>query len=133
MRDPIQVFHLAIPCSDLDEAQDFYINKLGCKLARRYHDRITVNFFGDQLVCHLAPEEIDAQPKMYPRHFGITFVDKSKFDELHSKAKENKAHFFQDLFVRFPGRKEEHYTFFLQDPSNNLLEFKYYLDPEMKY
>ncbi len=31
----------------------------GCKLARRYADRITLDFFGDQLVCHLAEEPAD--------------------------------------------------------------------------
>ena len=47
MRDSENVFHLAIPCKDLDETQDFYVEKLGCKLARRYADRVTLNFFGD--------------------------------------------------------------------------------------
>jgi extradiol dioxygenase family protein len=28
--------------------------------------------------------------------------------------------------VRFPGTRIEHHTFFLQDPSENLLEFKHY-------
>lgn len=72
MRDNNKVFHLAIPCKELDETVDFY-EKMGCKLARRYDDRVTFDFFGDQLVCHLSPENIDAEPSMYPRHFGITF------------------------------------------------------------
>jgi extradiol dioxygenase family protein len=133
MRDPNQVCHIAIPCADLDETSDFYVNKIGCKLARRYSDRVTFNFFGDQLVCHLSPESIDPEPKMYPRHFGITFVDKDKFDALLNRAHENNAPFFKELFIRFPGQREEHHTFFLQDPANNLLEFKYYFDLEMKY
>jgi extradiol dioxygenase family protein len=60
MRDSADAFHLAIPARDLDEAQDFYVAKLGCHLARRYADRITVDFFGDQLVCHLS-EEVDEE------------------------------------------------------------------------
>ena len=36
------------------ETVDFYVTKLGCKLARRYDDRVTFDFFGDQLVCHLS-------------------------------------------------------------------------------
>jgi extradiol dioxygenase family protein len=67
MRDINKVFHLAIPCKDLDERAEFY-GKLGCKLARRYPDRVTFNFFGDQVVCHLSPESVEALPKMYPRH-----------------------------------------------------------------
>jgi uncharacterized protein len=54
MRTTSDVFHLAIPVHDLDAAQHFYVDLLGCKLARRYPDRITLDFFGDQLVCHLA-------------------------------------------------------------------------------
>ena len=53
MRTTNDVFHLAIPVGDLDEAQHFYVTFIS-KLARRYPDRITVDFFGDQLVCHLS-------------------------------------------------------------------------------
>lgn len=133
MRDGSNVFHLAIPCRDLDEAYDFYVTKLGCKLARRYHDRITLDFFGDQVVCHLAPERIDPHPEMYPRHFGVTFSNRSVFDNLQKLAVTRNIPFFQELSTRFAGNAEEHLTFFLIDPSNNLLEFKYYFDERMMY
>lgn len=133
MRDGSNVFHLAIPCRDLDETYDFYVTKLGCKLARRYHDRITLDFFGDQVVCHLAPERIDPHPEMYPRHFGVTFASRSVFDNLQKLAVTRNIPFFQELSTRFAGKAEEHLTFFLIDPSNNLLEFKYYLDERMMY
>ena len=42
MRNQLDAFHLAIPARDLDEAYDFYVRGLGCKLARRYDDRITL-------------------------------------------------------------------------------------------
>ena len=35
MRDSGDAFHLAIPVVDLDGAEKFYVNGLGCKLARR--------------------------------------------------------------------------------------------------
>ena len=66
MRTTSDVFHLAIPVHDLDAAQHFYVTLLGCKLARRYPDRITLDFFGDQLVCHLTetgpPSEQTGEP-----------------------------------------------------------------------
>ncbi|MEZ5301667.1 MAG: VOC family protein [Verrucomicrobiales bacterium] len=133
MRDPNNVFHLAIPCRDLQEAKGFYVDGLGCRLAREYDDRITLDFFGDQLVLHLAPDEIDPDPKMYPRHFGATFCRKEEFDSLLATARERNLRFFQELNTRFGGLREEHFTFFLIDPSNNLLEFKFYHDPEMIY
>jgi extradiol dioxygenase family protein len=132
MRDTSNVFHLAIPCKDLDAAFDFYVTKLGCKLARRYPDRITLDFFGDQLVCHLS-SKIDPEPQMYPRHFGVTFRDKWEFDNLLALARTRELPFFEEPSVRFKGRAEEHLMFFLIDPSNNLLEFKYYRDPRMMY
>ena len=133
MRNSENVFHLAIPCKDLDETQEFYVDKLGCKLARRYADRVTLNFFGDQLVCHLYPDKVDPSPQMYPRHFGITFKRKEDFETLLELAKERNIEFFQELTVRFPGKIEKHLTFFLKDPSNNLLEFKFYEDSTMMY
>jgi extradiol dioxygenase family protein len=133
MRNPNNAFHLAIPCRDLDETKDYYVEKMGCKLARSYNDRITLNFFGDQVVIHEAPNEIDLEPKMYPRHFGITFLDKNDFDQIHKRAIEKELNFFEELKIRFKGLREEHLTFFLIDPSNNLIEFKYYHDPDMMY
>ena len=133
MRDSHNVFHLAIPCADLDAAQKFYVNQLGCPLARRYDDRITLNFFGDQVVCHLSPDEIDPEPQMYPRHFGVTFRHREEYDRLLALAEQQQLRYFTRPFVRFEGKREEHHAFFLIDPSNNLLEFKCYEDPEMMY
>ena len=77
MRESRDVFHLAIPVYDLDESQEFYVGALGCKLARRYADRITLDFFGDQLVCHLVdpPQEKPDELALYPRHFGPPALD----------------------------------------------------------
>jgi extradiol dioxygenase family protein len=63
-RTPPHVFHLAIPARDLDDARRFYVKALSCTLARRYTDRITLNFIGDQLVCHLS-DRVDAAPQLY--------------------------------------------------------------------
>lgn len=133
MRDPGNVFHLAIPCRDLDEAAEFYAGRLQCRLARRYEDRITLDFFGDQLVCHLNPEKIDSDPEMYPRHFGVTFAERTDYDRVLALARRRKLRFFEEEFVRYAGQPEEHRAFFLIDPSNNLIEFKHYLNRAMMY
>ncbi len=133
MRTTHDVFHLAIPAHDLDQAQDFYVIKLGCKLARRYADRITLDFFGDQVVCHLTPGEPAKPESLYPRHFGVTFRDAADFAALHACAITRKIPFYQEVATRFEGMVEEHQTFVLVDPSGNLLEFKHYNDPRMMY
>jgi uncharacterized protein len=133
MRTTYDVFHLAIPVHDLDAAERFYVSMLGCKLARRYPDRITLDFFGDQLVCHLSADPPWEPVSLYPRHFGVTFRDAADFAALHELAVIRKIPFFADVSTRFEAMAEEHRTFVLIDPSGNLLEFKHYRDPRMMY
>jgi hypothetical protein len=135
MRDPLDTFHLAIPVHDLEAAEAFYVGLLGCKLARRYEDRITFDFFGDQLVCHLSDQESpESRPtSLYPRHFGVTFRQRESFDALVKLCELRKIPHFQAPTVRFEGLAEAHATFVLVDPSGNLIEFKNYRDPRMVY
>ncbi len=132
MREPGDVFHLAIPARDLDEAQAFYVDKLGCHVARRYDDRITLDFFGDQVVCHLS-DDWEREPRMYPRHFGVTFRDRAAFDAVLLCAQTRDIETFSPCQPRFKDTVEEHLTFVLRDPSGNLIEFKHYRDPRMMY
>lgn len=132
MRDPGDAFHLAIPARDLDEAYRFYVEGLGCHLARRYPDRITLDFFGDQVVCHLSPQ-VDTDPELYPRHFGITFRRREDFDALLRCVGRRHLEVFRPCERRFEDQVEEHLTVVLRDPSSNLLEFKHYLDPRMMH
>src|SRR5579872_5334071 len=134
MRDSSNVFHLAIPCENLDAAYEFYVTLLGCKLARRYDDRITLDFFGDQLVCHLTEGTAPGRPaSLYSRHFGVTFREAADFEALHHCAVTRKIPFYQEVSTRFEALVEEHRTFVLLDPAGNLLEFKHYRDPRMMY
>ncbi len=126
------VFHLAIPAADLDEAYRFYVEGLGCHLARRYPDRITLDFFGDQVVCHLS-DQIDSQPDLYPRHFGVTFRRREDFEAVVRCAELRKLAVYRPCERRFEGLVEEHLTMVLRDPSWNLIEFKHYLDARMMY
>src|SRR5580698_133109 len=135
VRESRDVFHLAIPVDDLSEAEAFYVDGLGCKLARRYADRITIDFFGDQLVCHLVEEPVDrdGELNLYPRHFGVTFREAGHFDAVHELCVQRKIELFADVSIRFEGLVEAHRTFVLRDPSDNLVEFKHYVDPRMMY
>ena len=127
------IFHLAIPCRDLDEAAQFYAEVVGARPARRKPDRVTLEFFGHQVVCHLAPEKIDPKPEVYPRHFGFTFVEEEPFDAILERVNKTPEVMFQEPFERFAGQRDEHRTFLIKDPSNNLIEFKFYRDREMMY
>jgi uncharacterized protein len=134
MRESKDAFHLAIPTHSLEESEDFYVRLLGCKLARRYDDRITLDFFGDQVVCHLSeqgPDEPDKELSLYPRHFGISFREATDFEAVHRLCVLRKVPMFRDVSRRFDGMAETHRTFVLRDPSDNLIEFKCYDDPRM--
>jgi extradiol dioxygenase family protein len=137
VRESRDVFHLAIPAYDLDDTVAFYVSQLGCKLARRYDDRVTLDFFGDQLVCHLSPAPETAVPMselpMYPRHFGVTFREQADFDAFYQLCQQRGVPFYSDVSLRFEGRVEVHQTFVICDPSSNLMEFKYYFDHRMMY
>lgn len=128
-----KIFHLAIPCRDIESAKDFYGSRLGCRVARVMHDRVTLDFFGDQLVCHLAPEDVDTEPQLYPRHFGVTFLDAGEYSRWMTHCREQGLHFFREPFTRFAGRNDQHESFVIIDPSNNLLEFKHYMNPDQAY
>jgi extradiol dioxygenase family protein len=132
VREKRDAFHLAIPARDLGEAEQFYVAGLGCKLARRYEDRITLDFFGDQVVCHLS-DSYDLEPELYPRHFGVTFARRADLDAVVRIVELRHLPVFRPLANRFEGLAEEHLTLVLRDPSNNLIEFKHYLDPRMIY
>src|SRR5437016_5866952 len=107
MRSTHDAFILAIPARDLDEAEYFYNRLLGCQVARRYPDRITLNFFGDQVVCHHAPDEPVTQPTLHPRHFGVTFKDRVDFDALLRLVEARKVPVFRPAQLRFEGTVEE--------------------------
>jgi hypothetical protein len=132
MRDMHDACHIAIPARDLDEAVEFYVFKLGVKLARRYADRVTFDFFGDQLVCHLC-EEVPDEAIAYPRHFGVSFAKAEDFDRLLRLVEHRKLAVLSGPSLRFEGTAEQHRTIFLKDPSNNVLEFKNYDDPRLQY
>jgi uncharacterized protein len=132
MRDIRDACHIAIPARDLDAAVEFYVGGLGVKLARRNPDRVTFDFFGDQLVCHLS-EDIPAAPVPYPRHFGVSFARREDFDRLLRLVGLRKLPVLGGPSVRFEGTAEEHRQIFLIDPSDNVLEFKSYDDPRLMY
>ncbi len=123
-------FHLAFPVADLDAARRFYVDGLGCTPGRRSSRALILDFFGHQIVAHLVTELPPPQSGIYPRHFGLVFDDESDWAALAARAEAQGLCFRQRPRVRFPGEPTEHRTFFLEDPSGNLLEFKHYTHAE---
>ncbi|HNG51942.1 MAG TPA: VOC family protein [Nitrospira sp.] len=121
------LFHLAFPVHDLAAAKQFYVEGLGCALGRESPTAVTFGLAGHQLVAHLSEDELDRQKGIYPRHFGLVLTREEEWQALADRAEAQHLTFYQQPRRRFPGTRIEHRTFFLEDPSGNLLEFKYYV------
>ncbi|MFO1464060.1 MAG: VOC family protein [bacterium] len=127
MAEPI--FHLAFPVRNLAAAKKFYL-ALGCKPGRESQHSLILKLGTHQIVAQLSADEPRAQKGVYPRHFGLVFATLAEWKRCLARARRKKLKFYQEPKVRFPGSPVEHHTFFLQDPSGNLLEFKHYRSPQ---
>lgn len=120
------LFHLAFPIHDFDLAKAFYLDKLGCKQGRQSEQALIFQLGKHQIVGHKVQELPSPQQTIYPRHFGLIFLDETEFKNFIQHLKDKQTAFEIPLKTRFPNTKIEHQSFFIKDPSNNLLEFKYY-------
>jgi extradiol dioxygenase family protein len=120
------LFHLAFPVHNLEEAKAFYVDGLGCTLGRESSSAVTLELAGHQIVAQLTSEALEQQQGIYPRHFGLIFSAAEDWQKLVDRANAKGLRFYQHPRRRYAGTRIEHQTFFLEDPSHNLLEFKHY-------
>lgn len=125
------IFHLAIPINNVDRAKEFYADSLGCAVGRENKSAVIFNFYGTQLVGHVTQDPLTRQPGIYPRHLGLILPTKSAWQQLCDRAQAKNVTFYHSPKLRFPHQPLEHHCFFLEDPFYNLLEFKYYSQPEV--
>ena len=126
----IPPFHLAFPVHDLSAARAFYGDLLGCPEGRSSPDWIDFNFYGHQIVAHLAPDEcansalsqVDGHG-VPVRHFGAV-LSIPQWEELAAKLKAVGTEFVIEPYVRFKGEPGEQATMFFRDPSGNAVEIK---------
>ena len=127
-------FHLAFPVSDLEAIRDFFTDVLGCATGRSSDRWIDFDFFGHQVVAHLADEEHSPAPtnpvdgKQVPAsHFGV-ILDWNEWHTLADKLKSANVEFLIEPNIRFEGEAGEQATMFFTEPSGNALEFKSFRD-----
>ena len=124
----MSMFHLAIPSYDLEATRKFYTEVFGLQVGRSYSSYIIFNFFGHQVVTHLDKEEKTQALKMYPRHFGLIVESLDEFNVIYERCVKANAPFFEARFERLINMPGWHHSFFVNDPSNNLIEFKHYVN-----
>ena len=129
----ISPFHLAFPVHDLAAARAFYGGLLGCLEGRSSAEWIDFDFFGHQIVAHLAPARatdhhnaVDGHDVPVP-HFGVV-LDWDTFHAFAARLKVQGVAFVIEPYIRFAGQVGEQATMFFRDPSGNALEFKAFKD-----
>lgn len=128
------LFHLAFPVKDIAEARRFYGELLGCAEGRSAPNWVDFDFYGHQVVAHLAPEEcghrktsaVDGHD-VPVRHFGA-ILPMNEWEALAQKLTSAGIDFIIEPHVRFKGEVGEQATMFFLDPSGNALEFKSFAD-----
>lgn len=125
----LQPFHLAIPVNDLTTCRQFYGDILCCAEGRSSDHWVDFDFFGHQLVIHLADKQaknhhnpVDGHQVPVP-HFGVV-LEWQQWHNFADRLKAQKIEFAIEPYLRFEGQPGEQATMFFYDPSGNALEFK---------
>ena len=128
-------FHLAFLVHDLAAARAFYGELLGCPEGRSSDRWIDFDFFGHQIVAHLAPgamrrgahNPVDGHDVPVP-HFGAVLA-MDAWQALADRLNIGGVDFVIAPTIRFRGQPGEQATMFFLDPSGNALEIKAMAEP----
>lgn len=132
-------FHLAFPVRDIASTRYFYESILECEIGREAERWIDFDFFGHQLSAHVTEyqhrqEDVNQvdQHAIPARHFGCVLAW-SDWDKLVQRCEQYQIAFYIQPYTRFEGDIGEQRTFFIQDPSDNFLEFKCFKDGQQLF
>ena len=135
----LRPFHLAFPVDDLSAARRFYGGAMGCAEGRSSDEWIDFDFFGHQIVAHLAPGEagdrasnhVDGHGVPVP-HFGVVLT-MADWEALAERLRDAGTDFVIEPTTRFRGQAGEQATMFFRDPAGNALEIKAFADDAMLF
>jgi extradiol dioxygenase family protein len=132
-------FHLAFPVDDLAAARRFYGGLLRCAEGRSAADWVDFDFFGHQIVAHLAPGDTGAASAnavdghgVPVRHFGVV-LSMAQWEHAAERLREAGVGFLIEPYIRFKGEAGEQATMFFRDPSGNAIELKAFADIGMMF
>jgi hypothetical protein len=122
-------FHLSLPCINIMETKQFYIDDLGLNLGRNSEKWLDVNLYGHQLTFTEAgefnfnnPNYIFEKHVLPSFHFGVV-LDTASWDDIYKRFNA------WNIEVTTPktfleDKQGEHISFFVTDPNGYLIEFK---------
>ena len=108
-------FHVAFPVNDPAQARQSYGETLGCPEGRPSPEWVDFNFYGHQIVAHLAPQEAGtAQLNAVDghgvpvRHMGIV-LPMAQWEEMAQRLKSKGVKFTIEPYIRFKGEPGEQF------------------------
>lgn len=133
----IPPFHFAFCVHDLQQAEQFYTQILGCSVGRSSERWVDFNFYQHQIVAHLvastqtppAVNPVDADQVPVP-HFGV-ILTMAQWQKLAQRLQAAEIQFVIPPKIRFKGLAGEQATMFFHDPSGNAIEIKAFAQPKM--
>jgi len=129
----LRPFHLAFPVHDLVAARAFWGGTIGCPEGRSSDEWIDFDFYGHQIVAHLARQAVPAASNPVDGHdvpvphFGIVLT-LEEWQDLADRLTAAGTEFVIEPYIRFKGQPGEQATMFFRDPSGNAIEMKAFAD-----
>lgn len=126
------VFHLSLPCLDIEKTRKFYIEKLGLKRGRETSKWLDIDLFNNQLTYVLVDKfSFDFPNYAFEReilpafHFGIV-LDADNWEIMHNKV-DNWSTDKVIVKTFLKDKKGEHQSFFVKEPNGYTIEFKMFM------
>lgn len=123
------VFHLALPCDDINSVKEFYIEKLGATKGRGTDTWIDINLYGNQLTFTNAGsfnfdfKNYRLSGQVLPSfHFGV-IVDAETWGKIYTKLFSMEMEVTTEVTF-LEDKAGEHISFFVTDPNGYKVEFK---------
>lgn len=127
------LIQLAIPCIDINKTKDFYVNILDCKLDLEESDSLVLEMMGQQVVAQKMIDLSEEQYSITPRYFGLILSTKEEWQKYLNRFKKLNIRFVQKEKLRHIGQESEYFSFSIEDPNSNIIEFKYYTQSHLNY
>lgn len=124
------LFHLSLPCNNLEETKKFYVEIVGVNLGRHANNWLDVDLFGHQVTFTQAGKFDFTNPSyalegkvLSSFHFGI-ILDINTWEKIYARLNNQnlEATITQTTFLK--NKTGEHCSFFIKDPNGYILEFK---------
>tara|TARA_R110001632_G_scaffold19898_3_gene59820 strand:+ start:1881 stop:2294 length:414 start_codon:yes stop_codon:yes gene_type:complete len=126
-------FHLSLPCNNIEDTKNFYVEDLGLECGRSSDQWIDINLFSHQ-ITFIEVDEFKLEAPNYTLdgtilptfHFGV-ILNNNDWEKIHNNAN----NWMVDVITKdtfFKDKTSEHMSFFVEDPNGYTIEFKTFVD-----